>query len=319
VQLDRPTPIVYVMHGATASEECVIGPIKTTKNTRVGVAGMADSWLDLGWIVIAARGGSTPNTLHPTRGKDPQWGNEKSRLGTIDAWRWASSVFTPSQDAAGNPHGFLLYGFSMGGAVALNFAIEAKRQNIPVAALAAVDGVTNLAQCAARNSGIRTGIVKAYALPKACSIGDANWNAKLNLPDGGHDPQHCDVDVFPGIPMRFSACANDTTVTAAQNAFLFVDKLTAGGYGSEVGLVKYSGGHCAVSHFRPQDTNPFFQRALLLPSTVTTTTTTTESSTTTTTEPPTSTTTTEPETTTTTTEPETTTTTIFEDTTTTVP
>jgi hypothetical protein len=202
--------------------------------------------------------------------------------GVVDAWRWAASISTPAQDASELPLGFLLYGFSMGAGAGLNLAIEAQRQGVPIAALASVDGATNFAYLYAHSTAFATQMRRAYGMVSPCTPGDAQWTAKMNVSDGGHDPQAADTSAFLPIAMRFSASSSDGTVNRANNSLLFYNKLLAANWPAEVGMVTYKGGHCALSHFRPGDTNAFFGRALARPSTATKTSSSTSSSTSTT-------------------------------------
>ena len=109
------TPTVLVVHGATALEDCVTKP--------GGMATLAQSWIDLGWAVLATREGSTVTSTG--KGANGKWGNELSRRGMADAWRWVNTAWTP------DPRGLLVLGFSMGGGAALNFANEARPPAAP--------------------------------------------------------------------------------------------------------------------------------------------------------------------------------------------
>lgn len=238
------TPTVLVVHGATALEDCI---------TRGGgVTMLAQSWLDLGWAVIATREGSTVTATG--NGANGKWGNEPSRKGMADAWRWVRTAWTP------DPHGFLVFGFSMGGLGGLNFAAEARRQRLPIAAVYGVDSATNLADCSVRNVAFHKQIKAAYALPNY-QAGDANWSTKVDVADGGHDPNKFVAGLMP-FPLRLAASPNDTTVKITFNTTMFYNLLRAAGWGAELSVLTYSGGHCAAKHFLPKDVNPFFLRAL---------------------------------------------------------
>ena len=244
LDVSAPTPTVLVVHGATALEDCVTKP--------GGMATLAQSWIDGGWTVIATREGSTVTATG--KGTNGKWGNELSRRGMADAWRWANTAWTP------DPRGFLVLGFSMGAGAALNFANEARRQQLPIAGVYCIDGATNLTDCANRNLNFHKQIKLAYGLPNY-HAGDANWIAKVDNVDGGHDANR----FTPGLlafPLRFAASANDTTVKKSTNTTPLYNALAAGTWDAELGLLNYAGGHCAAKHFLPKDVNPFFTRAI---------------------------------------------------------
>ena len=241
------TPTVFVVHGATATEECI------TKGA--AMIRVTQSWLDLGWPVVATREGSSinPTTLNGTA-ISATWGNQRARAGMVDAWRWAQQAWTP------HPLGFLVFGISMGGAGGLNFAAEAQRQHIPVGALYSVDGVTNLAASYNSTSSFRKPIRTAYGLPTAGVPGTAQWIAKVDTADGGHDPQNFGPKLW-AFPIRLCASPGDPTVLKAYNTDMFYMAAIRAGWASEISILSYTGGHCSASHFRPADVNPFFVRA----------------------------------------------------------
>jgi PKD repeat protein len=171
-----------------------------------------------------------------------------------DAWRWAGTAWTP------DARGFLVLGFSMGGGAALNFANEARQQRLPIAGVYIIDGATNLADCARRTPAFHSQIKKAYALPNYVS-GDANWVAKVDNVDGGHDPHRFAVGLLP-FPLRFAASASDNTIKMYLNTSPLYAALAASGWDAELGLLQYGGGHCAAKHFLPKDVNPFMVRAI---------------------------------------------------------
>jgi PKD repeat protein len=242
--LSVATPTVLVVHGATALEDCVTRP--------GGMATLAQSWIDLGWAVIATREGSTVTTTG--KGTNGKWGNEPSRRAMADAWRWVNTAWTP------DPRGFLVLGFSMGGGAALNFANEARRQQLPIAGVYSIDGATNLADCSNRNANFHKQIKLAYGLPNYHS-GDASWVAKVDAADGGHDANKFTTGLL-AFPLRFSASPNDTTVLLTKNTTPLYAALAAANWDAELGILRYTGGHCAAKHFLPKDVNPFFIRAI---------------------------------------------------------
>lgn len=245
------TPTVLVIHGSTATEDSF-----TKSANNKGGNLMLNSWIDKGWAVIATREGQDINPI-THNGINGKWGNELSRQGMVDAWRWAQSAWTP------DPHGFLAYGFSMGGLGGLNFAYEAQQQAVPVAALYMVDGATNLAYDYSHRSSFAINIRKAYNLPAKTVVGDAAWTAKVDTADGGHDPQKFYSSLTP-FPLYMSASGNDPAVNKLNNSLLLYNTLAASGWAThaELGYWSYGGGHNASNHFSPSVTNPFFDRAL---------------------------------------------------------
>ena len=251
-----PTPTVLVTHGATGTEASIIGEINPRTGVRKALPYVVDSWLDHGWPVVAGRQGST--ITDTGRGRNGQWGSQASRLGIVDSWHWVQTAWTP------HPNGFCVFGMSMGGAVALNFLLEAKTQAIPVAGAYSLDGVTNLAYCYTKNFSFAKQIRTVYGIVSPCVPGDEQWIAKVNVPDGGHDPQACSPSQFAPVPIRLAASGNDPSVHRIANSLLFFNTMTASGWPVEFSQLAYTGGHTAAKHFRPTDINPFFERALAI-------------------------------------------------------
>ncbi len=253
-----PTPTVLAVHGATATEDQLFVASKAA----TGGNAVLNSWLDRGWPVIATREGETVkvNKAGKKVGTLGRWGNEASAAGMADAWLWAQSAWTP------DAHGFLVYGWSMGGVGALNFAAEAERRGYPVAAVDIVDGATNLRYDYAHRAAFASNIRAAYQLPAKTTPGDAAWETNVDAADGGHDPQIAAATWQP-FPLRMSASGNDPTVRKTDNSELLFATLAASGWPStaELSYLSYTGGHCAASHFRPADVDAFFDRSLAVP------------------------------------------------------
>lgn len=252
-----PTPTVLAVHGATATEDQFF-----TYSTAVsGGNAVLNSWLDRGWPVIATREGSTVNlNANGVKvGSNGKWGNQASAVGMADAWPWAQSAWTP------DPHGLLIYGWSMGGAGALNAAAELQRRSAPVGAVDVIDGATNLRYDYANSSAFAKNMRTAYSLPSTTIAGDAAWVAGVDIPEGGHDPQQMVTNLTP-FPLRLSGSVSDATVNTANNSQLLYNTLAATSWSAsaELSWWSYGLGHCAKPHFKPIDVNAFFDRALAL-------------------------------------------------------
>jgi PKD repeat protein len=246
--VESPVQIVIAFHGATATEDAIV--------TTDGARRMLDSWLDRGWVVIAPRGGSTIRYTSTGRkvGRDGQWGNQRSSAGVADLWQWATTTWST------DPHGPLLYGWSMGGVAALNVAAELDRRGSAAAAVFTVDGVAYLRGMYVRSTSAARSMRKAYLLPRGTTAGNEAWVAAVDVADGGHDPIYALPNVTP-FPLRMSASAGDPTVNATQNSYFLRQQLSSV-WSEELIVVATSGGHNANGHYDPIDTNAFFDRAL---------------------------------------------------------
>ena len=258
------TPTVMAMHGLTALETQIVGTLNS-RGVRTGVAGLVDSWLDRGWAVVAPRMGSDVK-INPTTGKKTginfPCGNAESRLGLLDVHRWMQAAWTP------DPRGLLVLSQSMGTVAALNHAIAARAESLPLAAVYSVDGATNLAYLRTRGTAaIKKAIRNAYRLSNTCVAGDPEWIAKV----GGHDPQNVEADQYSVMAIRLAASGNDPTVNKVNNSVLWHNTFSPT-WPAECSRRDYAGGHCASGHFNVADVNGFFTRALeFVPATTTTT------------------------------------------------
>lgn len=263
------TPMVGYLHGATATERQVF--------TNAGASGMLDSWLDAGWSVIVWRLGTTVNPDGSDE-NDGKWGNTLMRAAFADTYAWIGQNFVlPAQ-------GLCLYGVSAGGTNGMNAVMEAATQSFAVAAFAMIDPAVNLRWCYDKNyesaiphtqsgasSAIRSQIIAAYGLstnggtgggrPYAGTPADAEWTAKVDTPDDGHDPCQVDLAYVPDIPIYLLASASDALISKAKNADVLFGRLDPS-WTSELTYEVVGGTHGADSHFDPGAQNAFFGRAL---------------------------------------------------------
>jgi fermentation-respiration switch protein FrsA (DUF1100 family) len=250
------TPVVLYFHGSTANDFQVV---QNTSNQ--GANKVLNAWLHKGWAVLSLRLGTTGVVNALTDNNDSKWGNADMRAGVMDVFDWLDAHFTiPTQ-------GPCLYTASAGGIMGLNVLMQAAAESRPVAALAMVDPVTSMRwgwSGAGRPLTLKNKIAAAYSMAGSTVVGDATWTATIDTDSGGHDPHVVDTDQFDATPIYVGASDADAVVRKDLNADLFVALLTADGWGADPELVytEYAGSHNANAHFRPEETDPFFERAL---------------------------------------------------------
>lgn len=299
-------PVVLYSHGATGNEQ---QPLKNAStglgrllnqwlglgwavlSCRLGTTGVVDytqvfpAWVSgttyqpgavvvyQGWLYYMKAATPYLSTKTPDtdaskwRGdnNDGKWGNLASRRGAMGAWSWLASW-------SKRPRGLLLYGFSAGGVFTLNHMIEAKQQGIPILGAVMVDGASDLRYNYTYEGSARARDIRgAYGLVSPCVAGDAQWVAKVDNVNGGHDPHVVPMTSFPKVPIMLSASYGDGGVNRIYNADVFRTKLLGAGWVETPGgtptapelLFRHTtGGHGEDSHFSTTIDTPFLQRAL---------------------------------------------------------
>lgn len=267
------TPFVVYLHGATANERQML----QAPSPATGMTLMLDTWLDRGWGVLSMRLGTTgvdeSAGVYDVDNNDGKWGNQPSRDATAHVWEWLNRWCAP------HSRGLAIMGFSAGGIHGWNALLRAKQLGVPISCFVSVDGAANMRDMytplnpARAHYGLnrKTQLRNAYALPSGVVVGDANWIARVDVADGGHDPMRVPLESLPAVPVLLASSASDTGVEQQANAMMMRDRLLGGGWATTIGnpvgvepvlrWITYSGGHGNSTHFLPNTYNPFIAGA----------------------------------------------------------
>lgn len=139
----------------------------------------------------------------------------------------------------------LLLSQSMGGIAGL---LMAMRDEFRFTGWAGIYPACDLAWCYAQ-AWATAGINTAYGI-------SGDYAAKT----AGHDPILYAADRFDGLPMRFYASPDDTTVTKEDNSDAMAALVT--GHATECVVYEAEGAHGDASHFQSADLIDFFARCL---------------------------------------------------------
>lgn len=215
------TPVVIFCHG---SGRTALDP--GNENTLALVTALASN----GFMVA-----------YPNMGGANPWGNPASVDAVAAAYEYLRDHYAIGA--------VLLLGASAGVLTALT---TLRQRRVPgIAGLYSMYGATNLRYQYDNNPTQAAAIEAAYGF-----TGSANFNSATV----GYDPMQAPAWIFRGIPMRFSASPDDTTVDMANNTTAFASKV--GPYSPEASVLQGTGAHGDPSQTVLADVLAFFRRAL---------------------------------------------------------
>jgi pimeloyl-ACP methyl ester carboxylesterase len=213
-----PTDLVLYCHGQNGPEHA--------PDSETGPKTVADELTGAGYFIAGsqARGNS--------------WGSQNSVEDNVLFVKYLRETY--------NIRNIIVWGISMGGTVALNFA-RANRVN-GIVGLYLIDGATNLAS-------IYDGIYPAN-IDSAYGITGSAPNTYANK-TAGHDPNLTDPWAWRHMPMLIIGSSGDTTVPYATNAEAFAAKMA--GSSRNIQFVTVAGTHVNSNTFRPAEALAFCQ------------------------------------------------------------
>lgn len=202
-------PCVVWLHGVTNTEQGLDND-----------PALMDDWLAEGWLVLSLRQGVTMND-DGTDENDGKFGNNATREACRDLDRWLRR--TPwTVDKV------LLYGYSAGGIMTVNYLLESLRSPafvVPVAGAWLMNPLLSIRLwMVAHASKVRP----AYGLGNTSTTASADYIANVDTDRGGHDPLLTSLapGTMPSIPFHIRYDPGDTTVNQSQSAVPWNQRLT---------------------------------------------------------------------------------------------